>query len=46
MKKMLEKNYKILVAFILGLAISGIGAYAISIASSSVSYDNTTSVES
>ena len=43
MKELFKKNYKILVAFILGLAISGIGAYAVSIASSSVTYDNTTS---
>ena len=43
MKEKIKKKYKILVAFILGLTISGIGAYAVSIASSSVSYDNTTS---
>ncbi|MBR2828423.1 MAG: hypothetical protein IKE70_04250 [Bacilli bacterium] len=43
MKEKIKKNYKIIVAFILGLTISGIGAYAVSIASSSVSYDNTNS---
>ena len=45
MKEKIKNNYKILVAFILGgLIIGGLGtAYAVSIASSSVSYDNTTS---
>ena len=44
MKEKIKKNYKILIAFILGLTISGIGAYAaVTIASSSVSYDNSSS---
>ena len=45
MKEKIKNNYKILVAFILGgLILGGLGtAYAVSIASSSVSYDNTTS---
>ena len=45
MKEKIKKNYKILIAFILGgIIIGGLGtAYAVSIASSSVSYDNTSS---
>ncbi|MBR2828656.1 MAG: hypothetical protein IKE70_05445, partial [Bacilli bacterium] len=45
MKEKLKKNYKILIAFILGgIIIGGLGtAYAVSIASSAVSYDNSSS---
>ena len=39
----LKKNNKILLGILIGTLISGLGAYAVSIASSSVSYDNTTS---
>ena len=43
MKKLVKNNIKVLVAFILGVLVSGIGVYAVTVASSSVSYSNPTS---
>lgn len=44
MKKLFINSIKIIVAFVLGLVVAGsIGVYAITILSSDVSYDNTTS---
>ena len=43
MKKLIKNNIKVLVAFILGVLVSGIGVYAVTVASSSVSYSNATS---
>ena len=42
-KKILIGNIKIVVAFVLGVIISGLGVYAATVASSSVSYSNTSS---
>ena len=42
-KKIIKNNIKVLVAFILGVLVSGIGVYAVTVASSSVSYSNATS---
>ena len=44
MKKLLKNNIKVISAFILGLVIAGsIGVYAVNVASSDVTYDNTNS---
>jgi len=44
MKELLKNNIKVIIAFVLGLIVSGaIGVYAFNIAASDVSYDNSTS---
>ena len=43
LSKFIKNNIKVLVAFILGVLVSGIGVYAVTVASSSVSYSNATS---
>lgn len=43
MKKILNDNIKLIVGIIIGAVISGAGVYAVSVASSSVTYDNTNS---
>ena len=41
--KIAKKNIRVVVAFVIGLLISGVGVYALTIASKDVSYDNTNS---
>ena len=42
--KILKKNYKLLIGFILGLVVTGTGVYAVTVISSNqISYDNTSS---
>ena len=43
MKKIIKNNIKVIIAFIAGIIISGAGVYAVTVASSAVSYDNTSS---
>ena len=43
MKKIIKNNIKVIIAFIAGIIISGAGVYAVTVASSAVSYDNSTS---
>ena len=44
MKELFKKNYKVVIGVLIGAIVSGIGTYAaVSIASSSVSYDNSSS---
>ena len=42
-KGFIKNNIKVLVAFIIGILVSGVTVYAVTVASSSVSYNNSTS---
>ncbi len=43
MKRVVKKNYKTIIAFILGIIVSSIGVYAATLSSSEVTYDNNNS---